>query len=280
MLKATTKTLVLAFSLATFGTGCDLADLVNGIIGGNGDDPVIVDPGDPTDPPEPCFDADGDGICDPDPWTTCEEQLDICLNAGWDEPQPANGTSTRDIAMPYPGDDDCWTQYDECVGYEPPPPPPYPYEQCDIELQDCLNAVYTDDDGQSEPQPGADMAMPWYPGEEECWTQYDACIGQVEPPPPPPIDTCEWELEECLMTSFNPEACFQAYDVCIGYPPPPPMGQCDELYGMCLMNGVDPWLCDEVYVQCIDNQDHPCDDEPGYPEDPEPMPFPAGQPTP
>jgi len=250
MWNSTIKTVVMAVALVGLGTGCELADILNQLADQVTDpsdpsEPGPTDPADPTDPPD-CgsIDANGNGVieCDPiDPWLICEVNLDDCLSAGTPE-------------------DECFTDFDLCVeDSEWPDDPPQPIDECEWQLDECLNDLYTN--------LPADPAMELlYPDEDACWIEYDECNGWVEPPPPPP--ECEIQLEECLGNLYQPAAsdpgqsmpypdediCWIEYDECNGWVEPPPSSPCDELFGLCIDTGVDAQLCDEVYGQCEANQ--------------------------
>lgn len=273
MWKTTTQTALIALSLVTFGTGCDLADLINNIGGGGG---VIVEPM-PVPEPTP--------VPVPD---DCESQLDQCLQDIWGDPN--EGVNNTDYWDPTtgPAEEACFAAYDVCIDVTLPPPPP----TCETELDDCLASIYTldyDIEPGTNPQPmPADLPY-WDPAAEQaCYEAYDDCTGNE--PPPPPYDDCELELDRCLqdiwidfdilpypnptMPVYDPDAeqaCFDQYAVCIDdtFPPPPPVDACEQLFTDCIDNGVSFGLCEQVLDECVMNQEPPCPDhddhEPGYP---------------
>ncbi|MEZ4320279.1 MAG: hypothetical protein R3F61_22560 [Myxococcota bacterium] len=247
MWRAATKSVVMAVAMVGLGTGCDLASILNQIADQIGQPNDPTEPGDPDRPDEPGDVDPGDPT---DPGIFCEEALNDCLNAGVDEQV-------------------CVQDFEICLDDTRPVPPIDPNDPwlvCELELEQCLDGVYTQ---------GFPVDLPWPGPEEGCFLAYDACIGDVFPPPPP-VDECEIELQECLENVWSDpgdpqiqiwpvpgeEECFVRYDACLGWTePPPPQSPCDELIGLCLQTGVDPQLCDEVYSQCVANgpDEPPCD---------------------
>lgn len=276
MLKAIAKPLTLALALATFGTGCDFADIGEAIddFFSNGGE-VIIEPG----VPEPV-----------DPWLECELALDDCLGGGMSY---ADADADYDV-MPYPYDEVCFEEFDLCIGdIEPEPPVEPPVGECEEELEICLDSIYGNG-------PTMDLYLP-YPDEEACWSAYDTCLG-VEPPPPSPCDDafqdclltdqdpafceleylecwgiddpylqCDVDLQYCLLDGNEPESCFQEHSVCIESIEPTGPDACDQLYSDCVYNGVDEQLCQEVWYQCSQNQPYPCEGDEPEPGSEEPV---------
>lgn len=184
-LKPLAQTLTLAISFTALGTGCDfgaVGDLVDDLL--RRDDPsVLIEP-------QP----------DPDPYLTCEVELDACLN---DVYGPERNEIDVDL---YIDDSACWEAFDDCLGNgEPPVMPPPPADPCEVELDECLNDLY----GWDEPMPGtADIA---YPDEEVCWQAYDVCLGYD---PVEPYDPCDALHDDCIALGVDVALCEQVYDQC------------------------------------------------------------------
>jgi hypothetical protein len=300
MFKTAAQTALVALSLLSFGTGCDLADLadvINNIGNGGGQ----VDPQPEPIPEPPILDCDlqldqclnglgyddtmepvwdpaiddcytaygecmGEPVPEPEPWPvdTCELALDDCL-AGIYSGDPNDPT-----ILPYPVPDydptaeqACFDAYDDCVGNEPPPPPPY--GQCEIALDDCLEDVYGGFDDPTFPNDD-DALFPYDPAAEQaCFDAYDTCVG-IDPDPWP-VDPCDEQFMVCLDSGIDPLVCEIEALACWGIePPPPPVDACTQLFDDCVDNGVSPGLCQQVLDECIVNQE-PCD-LPGYPGGP------------
>lgn len=153
------------------------------------------------------------------------------------------------------------------------PEPVDPWMVCETELDDCLNNLYGSGIDDDEPV-ATDIAMPYYPEEDTCWTAFDDCMGDIEPiePVDPPVNECDVALDECLGGTWMPyeddtveiriddEICWIEYDECMGYEPPAPH-PCDTEFETCLTTSMNPEACEQEYLECwgIDDPYFACD---------------------
>ena len=156
----------------------------------------------------------------------CEEELNACLE------------SLEEDVYNLPTDEmeDCFAQFDECVGGEPGPEPgpepiDPPADQCELALDECLDEL--DEDVYNLPTDEM----------EDCFAQFDECVGG-EPgpePAPEPDDICEIQLDECLEGEefyVEEEEFYIEGDDTVSHTMPPIESDCFIQYEECI--GEDP----------------------------------------